>query len=109
VALLHKKTKRYDTAEELYRQALAIREKHLPAAPSALAESLNNLAMLFCAQDRYADAEPLLIRALEIRQTINEPLLIQSLDNLAVLYRNTGRPAQAAPLENKSATLRSRC
>ena len=43
-----------------YKRSLAIREKSLGPNHPAVATSLNNLARLYRAQGRYADAEPLL-------------------------------------------------
>ena len=52
--------------------------------------SLNNLAALYYAQGRYADAEPLYRRALAVRLMAlgpDHPDVAQSLNNLAVLYQ----------------------
>ncbi len=54
-----------------------------------MAASLNNLAELYRAQDRYAKAEPLYERALGISEKglgPDHPHVAASLNNLAVLY-----------------------
>ena len=66
-----------------------------------LHQSLNNLAALYQAQGRYADAEPLYKRSLAIWEKAlvpTIPMLRQSLNNLAELYHNQGRYADAEPL-----------
>ena len=54
-----------------------------------MANSLNNLAGLYQAMGRYAEAEPLYRRSLEIREKqlgADHPDVATSLNNLAVLY-----------------------
>ena len=66
-----------------------------------MATSLNDLAVLYCAQGRYAEAEPLHKRALAIREKVldaDHPGVAQSLNNLAALYFAEGQYAQAEPL-----------
>ena len=63
--------------------------------------SLNNLAALYRAQGRYAEAEPLYKRALAIGEKTlgpEHPEVATSLKNLRLLYRAQGRDAEAEPL-----------
>ncbi|HCF86057.1 MAG TPA: hypothetical protein DEV72_12745, partial [Ktedonobacter sp.] len=53
-------------AEPLYQQALTICEQQLGPNHPYIAISLNNLALLYDAQDEYAKAEPLYQRVLTI-------------------------------------------
>ena len=65
------------------------------------ASSLNNLAGLYRAQGRYAEAEPLYRRALAIREAVlgpDHPDTASSLNNLAGLFRAQGRYGEAEPL-----------
>ena len=67
--------------------------------------SLNNLAVLYSDQGRYADAEPLYKRALAIREKAlgpDHPDVATSLNNLAALYNDQGRYADAEPLYKRS-------
>ena len=67
--------------------------------------SLNNLAELYQAQGRYAEAEPLYRRSLAIREKAlgpEHPDVGTSLNNLAELYRAQGRYAEAEPLYRRS-------
>ena len=52
----------------MYKRALAISEKALGPEHPDVATSLNNLALLYQAQGRYAEAEPLHKRALAISE-----------------------------------------
>ena len=75
----------------------------LPDPSVALA--LNNLAVLYLAQGRYAEAEPLHKRALAIREKALGPDhadVAQSLNNLAALYVAQGRYAEAEPLYKRA-------
>jgi tetratricopeptide (TPR) repeat protein len=69
--------------------------------PTSLATSLNYLALLYKAQGRYSDAEPLFLRALEIgeQQLGNDhPAVATWLNNLATLYSDQERYSEAEPL-----------
>ncbi len=66
-----------------------------------IATALDRLAKLYSDQGRYAEAEPLYVQALEIRQSElgdRHPDTATSLNNLAELYRSQGRYAKAEPL-----------
>jgi CHAT domain-containing protein/Flp pilus assembly protein TadD len=69
------------------------------------ADRLNQQAVQFYRQGRYADAEPLFKRALAIREKAlgpDHPDIATSLNNLAGLYRQQGRYADAEPLFKRS-------
>ena len=66
-----------------------------------LATYLNNLAHLYHAQGRYAEAEPLNKQALTIWEKAlgpEHPHVATSLNNLAELYKAQGKYAEAEPL-----------
>ena len=70
-----------------------------------MATSLNNLADLYGAMGRYAEAEPLYRRSLAIWEKQlgrDHPDVATSLNNLAALYRDMGRYAEAEPLYRRS-------
>ncbi len=76
-----------------------------------LATSLNNLAVLFKAQRKYAEAKPLYKRALAIRQKAlgpEHPHVATSLNNLAELYRAQGRYEAAKPLYKRALVIREK-
>jgi tetratricopeptide (TPR) repeat protein len=67
--------------------------------------SINNLAVLYKAQARHAEAEPLHKRSLAIREKAlgsDHPNVGESLYNLASLYHVQGRFAEAEPLYMRS-------
>jgi tetratricopeptide (TPR) repeat protein len=75
-----------------------------------VAQSLNNLALLYGAQGRYAEAESLYKRSLAIREKAlgpNHPDVGQSLENLAALYEATDRVKEAEVLEKRAAEIRA--
>jgi tetratricopeptide (TPR) repeat protein len=91
--------------ELLHRRSLAIREKTFGPEHPAVAQSLNNLALLYDQQGRLAEAEPLHRQALEFREKVlgrERPDVAESLNNLGVLYRRQGRFAEAEPLYRRS-------
>jgi tetratricopeptide (TPR) repeat protein len=66
-----------------------------------VALSLSNLAQLYDRQGRYADAEPLYQRSLDIREKAlgrDHPDVAQSLNYLAYLYMERARYADALPI-----------
>ena len=70
-----------------------------------VATALNNLALLYEAQGRRADAEPLYKRALAIEEKtlgLDHSYGAVSLNNLAVLYQARGRYADAEPLYKRA-------
>ena len=97
---------RYSEAEELFRQALAIREEYLRSDHPAIAQSLNNLALLYNYMERYEEAESLHKRALSIYEENDHPDIIYSLRNLALLYIDTGRIEEAEPLYKRELLIR---
>jgi len=92
---------RYEAAEPLYVQALALRKRLLGEEHPDVATSLNNLAGLYDNQGRYEAAEPLYVQALALNKRLlgeEHPDVATSLNNLAVLYKNQGRYEAAEPL-----------
>ena len=92
---------RYEEAEPLFREALEIRRKALPAGHPDIAKSLNNLAMLLQKQNKLAEAEPLFREALEIyRKALpaGHPNIANCLNNLATLLQAQNKLAEAEPL-----------
>ncbi len=71
-------------AGALYQRAPAIWEKTLGPEHPDVAQSLNNLAELYRAQGRYAEAEPPYQRSLAILEKVlgpEHPHVAQSLEN----------------------------
>ncbi len=80
---------------------MAIREQALGPDHPSFATSLNNLALLYRAQDRFEEAESLYQRSVSIKEQAlgpDHPALAASLNNLANLYRDQGRYEEAEPI-----------
>jgi tetratricopeptide (TPR) repeat protein len=100
---------KYGVATEIAIKQLAIAENHLRAEHIAL--SLNNLALLYDNQGKYAEAEPLFKRSLAIKEKAlgsDHPSVATSLNNLAGLYRATDREAEAEKLEKRAAEIKAK-
>ena len=70
-----------------------------------LTTQINNLAQLYQATNHLAEAEPLLLRALEILENPDDDLVSNyagALNNLAQLYKATNRLAEAESLMNRA-------
>ncbi len=76
-----------------------------------VATSVNNLGDLYHAQGKYAEAEPLLKRALAIVEKAlgpEHPDVAASLENYAALLRETGRSDEAAKMEARAEAIRAK-
>ena len=76
-----------------------------------MAKSLNNLGVLYRAQGKYAEAEPLFKQALAIKKKVlgsEHPGVATSLENYAALLRKTGRSAEAAKIEARAKAIRAK-
>jgi len=94
-------------AEMFYLAALENLQKAGPEDPR-LAATLNALAVLYHAQKKYAQAEPLYQNVLKLlEQTIgpDHPTLATTLNNLAVVCEAQDKYAEAAPLYQRAVAL----
>ena len=95
----------YSKAEALFKKAIFIREQVLGPGHPDIAQSLNNLGLLYYKQGRYEEAKPFYIRSLVIREQIvgsDHPDTAQSLNNLALFYQNQGRYEEAESLYKRA-------
>lgn len=97
---------RFEAAIERFRQALAeISAWEDPRAEAAEISTLNDLAVVFLRQQEYAQAEPLLRRALAMGEELfgpDHPTVLPSVSNLAGSLRQQGRPAEALPFYQRA-------
>jgi CHAT domain-containing protein/Tfp pilus assembly protein PilF len=96
---------KYDEALPLAERVRDIRERLLGADHLEVADSLNDLALLYMEKTEYAKAEPLYGRALAIRETElgpNHPDVAVVLNNLANLHARRGEYAKAEPLYRRA-------
>lgn len=99
----------YREAESLYARARVIRAEVLGEEHPDVADSLNNLAVLYAVQGLYGKAEPLYERALEIWQKAfgeSHIRVAYALDNLASLYLDQGLYGKAEPLYERALVIR---
>ena len=76
-----------------------------------MAQSLNNLALLYKSQRRYSEAEPVYLQALEMKKRLfagDHPDVASSLNNLAELYNSQGRYTDAEPLHKQALEMTKR-
>ncbi len=98
---VYRKLGDYGPAEELLREALAIRERELGGVHEEVADSLKNLADLYVTQVRYEECEPLYERYRDINLELHgagHAKSAKSLLSLAYLYRRQGRNKEAEAL-----------
>ncbi len=94
----------YSEAEKQFLAALQEVENFGPE-DTRLATSLNNLALLYHDEGKYAEAEPLYQRALAINEKTlgpEHPSVALSLENYAELLRKTGREEEASSMEARA-------
>ncbi|HEX6556004.1 MAG TPA: tetratricopeptide repeat protein [Ktedonobacteraceae bacterium] len=91
---------RYTEAEAMIRDALTMREKLLGPAHLLVAQSLNNLGLLYWERSEFDEAQALFERALVIRDHESVALLerAESLNNLGLVYIFQKRFGEAEPL-----------
>jgi tetratricopeptide (TPR) repeat protein len=100
---------KYEQAEPLFKQALAIREQRLGVDHPDTATALDNLALLYYTQGKYGQAEPLFKQALAIREQrlgVDHPDTAESLNSLASLYLIQEKYEQAEPLFKQALAIR---
>lgn len=100
LAELHALTGKRDSAEAELREALRIRELHLPPRHPTLASNLNQLGSLLTETGRYDEADVVYNLALQIlRQTYTgpHPDIGETLSNIGVNHFNRGDNGAAEP------------
>ena len=95
---------KFSEAENQFRMALQEAEK-LGLSDARLPTSLNNLANCLRQQGRYAEAQPLYTRALELKTRQVGPFstdLVPIMENYAKMLRASGKTAEADKLDRKA-------
>jgi CHAT domain-containing protein/Tfp pilus assembly protein PilF len=107
---LYQDQARYVEAEAVFRRALTVWEKILPAKSDLMAWAWRNLGNSYSAQGRHAEAELLYKHALQIHQALASDNLqvANTYSALANLYTNQGRFAEAENLRKLSLTIYER-
>ena len=102
---------KFDEALPLAERELAIREKVLGPEHFEVANSLNNLAIVYSKKGIYEKAESLFQRALTIREKVlgpEHPAVALTLNNLANLYIDRSEYAKAEPLYERALSIREK-
>jgi tetratricopeptide (TPR) repeat protein len=100
----------YAEAEELFFAALKEAES-FGEKDTRLATTLNDLALLYTDQGKYAEAEPFFQRSLAIWEKAlgpEHPDVAIILNNLGLLYTDQGKYAEAEPLFQRSIAIREK-
>lgn len=136
LALLYQKQGKHDLVSLLHKRAVSIRKKSkvpqltntkssetlkqkvqefgdltivLPSID--MARTLNEVGVVHYLQSNFEDAEAMLLRSLEIRESLlkdNHPDIAQSLNNLAALYNDRKLYDKAAPLYERALEMRQK-
>jgi tetratricopeptide (TPR) repeat protein len=99
----------FTLAQDYFHRAIDLQTKF--QQEEQLATSLNDLAILYALMGSYAEAKPLYVQAIAIREQelgANHPDTATSLNNLAILYESMGRYAEAEPLYLRSLAISER-
>lgn len=100
---------RFDEAEKLQRQALAIFEKAYGAKHINTAAALHNLGAILLKQEKPKEAEKYLRRALAAKEQVLKPghlSIAHTLDNLAAALEAQGRGIEAAKAKRRAEAIR---
>jgi len=109
IGKLYEQIAKYDQAEKMEREALAIRQQTFGTESREAAASLNDLGLNLMAQHRLPEAEKLHTEALAIRRRVlgaENADTATSLNDLGAVYRDEGRLGEAKT--NASEALRIR-
>ena len=108
LAEAYRELARFDDAEALHREALAIKRR-VGDSPASIASSLNDLGLTLSERGRYADAEPLLREAIETWRRLEPDAsanVAVGLNNLAQTLRQQGRLDDAAAALDEAIAIR---
>jgi len=100
---------RHSEAVQVTEEALTVAEKTFGPDHPAVAQSLNNLGLLYKDQGKYAEAEPLFKRSLEIYEKAlgpDHPWMATVCENMAELYKKIGKEDEAERLEARARKIR---
>ena len=97
-------------AAQLFERALKMREDAAGPDHPSVGQSLTDLGRTYRALGRYSEAEPLLTRALALREKLgpDKPPVAVTLNQLAQLYTTQGRYADAEPLRQRALAIQEK-
>ncbi|KAK3169846.1 hypothetical protein OEA41_009230 [Lepraria neglecta] len=100
---------KYEEAEEMHRQILALKETVLGKEHPHTLGSMNNLASVLDSQGKYKEAEEMHRQALALRKTVlgkEHPDTLGSMNNLAEVMRHQGKYEEAEEIHRQALALR---
>ncbi len=95
----------YKQGEDYYQRMIAIDIKALGPYHPSVADDLTGLALFYMSENRYAEAKPLLVRALSIYQSVygNDNLLVtRTRNSLALVLNKLGEAQQSMALYDQA-------
>jgi len=109
IGMVYQRMALFEEAEPLLEEALAIRQRELPADHPDVAQSLGHLASVAWSLGRYDRAESLVRQSLAVQeQTLGptHPDVARTLNNLAILCNNLRRREEAAELYRRALAIK---
>ena len=109
LALVLNQQGKYEEAEEMHRQALALRETVLGKEHPNTLRSMNNLALVLESQGKYEEAEEIYRQALALKETVlgkEHPDTLGSINNLALVLESQGKYEEAEEIHRQVLALR---
>lgn len=100
-AMLYWVMGREEKVEDLFKRSVAMYKSSEGEESPPSAKAINNLGNFYRYKSKFAEAEPLLIKAKAIHEKIlgtNHPLFVQSQEDLAILYWKQRQINKAYPL-----------
>lgn len=94
-----------DTAISIFEQAYRLTQASWRMDDPQALQIINNLGTVYLAKSRFADAEPLLVRAVQSRMRVlglEHLHTLSSMESLSALYRLTSRLEEAASLSQQT-------
>ncbi|MEM9454812.1 MAG: serine/threonine-protein kinase [Myxococcota bacterium] len=105
LGLVYRSMGKYDEAESLLEEALAIQQEALGSEHPHVAETLSDLGTAYILTGQHEEARATLERALAIREQAlgsKHPGVADSLNKLGVIYRNLGEYGEAEAMHRRA-------
>ena len=108
---LYSESKQYDRAVELLKENVSLLEKPGITGHTEVVPALNDLASVYIAEGRLAEAEALLHRALSLSdqwpEEMTAEVLLDTLDRYGQVLQRLGKAAQAKQLMDRATAIRT--
>ncbi len=111
LATVYEDQKKDAEAEALYRDRITLADSEWRNDPKWLYMVYDDLAMFYLYRNRYEDARPLIMRAIELREMAfgpQDPEVAEGLEYYSLLLRAKGHEQEAVQMENRAKDIRSK-